>query len=76
LPRPPATRDLDRQASLTQSLATMRPFYEELPWAQPEGAERYAGHVETIAGVPVRLASSGPRATDVRSRGPLFGPTR
>ncbi|MCU0684397.1 MAG: adenylosuccinate synthetase [Polyangiaceae bacterium] len=76
LPRPPATRDLDRQASLTRSLATLRPVYEELPWAQPEGAERYACHVETIAGVPVRLASSGPRAADVRSRGPLFGPTR
>ncbi|HEU4534990.1 MAG TPA: adenylosuccinate synthetase, partial [Polyangiaceae bacterium] len=72
-PRPPAARDLERQAALARSLAGVRPVYEELPWARDEGApERYARHVEALARVPVRLASTGPRAADVRARGPLF----
>ncbi|HEU4404677.1 MAG TPA: adenylosuccinate synthetase [Polyangiaceae bacterium] len=72
-PRPPASHDLDRQAALTETLGSVRPVYDDLPWAPGAEPERYARHVEALAGAPVRLASTGPRATDVRALGPLFG---
>ncbi len=75
-PRPPATRDLDRQAALAASLAKVRPIYEEMPWARDATPERYARHVGALAGLPVALASSGPRATDVRALAPLFSAPR
>jgi adenylosuccinate synthase len=75
-PLPPRSHDLDRQAALARSLEGVRPVYQELPWAPGAAPERYARHVEALAETPVRLASTGPRATDVRELGPLFGAER
>lgn len=71
-PRPPRSHDLDRQATLTRSLEAIRPVYEELPWACGARPEHYARYLESVAETPVRLASTGPRATDLHELGPLF----
>jgi adenylosuccinate synthase len=68
-PRPAASHDLERQAALARTLALVRPVYEELPWARDAGPERYARYVEAQSGAPVRLLSTGPRATDLRALG-------
>ena len=55
---------LSRQEALGRALLDVTPLYRELPVA-PEGA---IAAFESALGLPVALASLGPRASDVRER--------
>ncbi len=66
--RPPADRDLDRQAALAAALLGASPVLDPVEWRGEAGADRAIAFFEEALGAPVRLASWGPRATDVRPR--------
>ena len=70
--RPPTGQDLDRQTALGAALSAATPVYEPLPWTGERGCDNAMSFFEERLGVPVRIASSGPTATDVRARGALF----
>ncbi len=63
--RPPTGHDLDRQAALAAALSAATPVYESLPWTGDTAREQALSFFEERLGVPVRLASSGPTASDV-----------
>jgi adenylosuccinate synthase len=60
--------DLEHAAALGLALGRVRPLYAQLGRVQPE---TYVERVGAALGVPVRLGSYGPRATDVRELGAL-----
>ena len=65
---PGPLQDLDHQAALTRALFAARPLYDELRNPSPE---RVIDALERGLGLPVRITSAGPRASDVTLRGRL-----
>jgi adenylosuccinate synthase len=65
---PGPLQDLDHQAALTRALFAARPLYDELRAPSPEAV---VDTLERALGLPVRITSVGPRASDVTLRGRL-----
>ena len=60
-------KDLARQEALTKSLFRCEPVYSELKLGR-EPREDFLAALEQACGIPVRFASRGPTADDVRER--------
>ena len=68
----PPGSDLERQAALGVALGGASPVYAPAAWGGDGGVESAVAFFEEAAGAPVRLASCGPSASQVRARGRLF----